>query len=66
MSQVRFGQVKFGQVKFGKRYAVALLVDGKRADVTRIIADTDERLRLGIMIVTGVVTGFVIAAIECL
>ncbi len=59
-------QVRFGQVKFGKRYAVTLQGDGKRADVARIIADTDERLRLGLLIVTGVVTGFVIAAIECL
>ena len=54
-----------GQIKFGKRYAVAQ-GDSKRAGVARVLADTDERVRLGILIVTGVVTGFVIAAIECL
>ncbi len=54
------------QIKFGKRYATALQGDEKRPGVARAIADTEERLRLGILIVTGVVTGFVIAAIECL
>jgi hypothetical protein len=57
-------QVKFGQVKFGKRYAVAQPGDGKRAGAT--VAAADEPLRLALLIVTGVVTGFVIAAIECL
>ena len=55
-----------GQNTFGKRYAVTLQGAGKRAAMARAIGDTDERLRLGILIVTGVVTGFVIAAIECL
>jgi len=54
------------QIKFGKRYAVALQGDSKRAGMARAISDTDERVRLGILVVTGVVTGFVIAAIECL
>ncbi len=54
------------QNTFGKRYAVALQGAGKRAGMARTIANTDERLRLGMLIVTGVVTGFVIAAIECL
>ncbi len=54
------------QIKFGKRYAVALQVAGKRESAARAIADTDERLRLGLLIAAGVVTGFVIAAIECL
>ena len=55
-----------GQNTFGKRYVVALQAAGKRAGVARAIADSDERLRLGVLIATGMVTGFVIAAIECL
>ncbi len=55
-----------GQNTFGKRYAIALQGAGKRDGAARPIADTDERLRLGLLIATGVVTGFVIAAIECL
>ncbi len=55
-----------GQNTFGKRYAVARQSAGQRTATARAVTDADERLRLGVLIVTGVVTGFVIAAIECL
>ncbi len=55
-----------GQNTFGKRYAVALQGAGKRDATARATAGTDERLRLGLLIAMGIVTGFVIAAIECL
>jgi len=56
-----------GQIKFGNRYGVASKPG--RPDVrigARVAVIGDERLRLGVLILTGVVTGFVAAAIECL
>ncbi len=54
------------QIKFGKRYAAALHGNAKRTSAVRALAVPDERFRMGLLIATGVLTGFVIAAIECL
>ena len=48
------------QIRFGRRREVAL-------ESARAAATGDyEWLRLGMLIATGIVTGFVAAAIECL
>ena len=52
------------QIKFGKRYAV--VQDGTRPASARVAPAGDDRLRFGMLVITGVVTGFVVAAIECL
>ncbi len=52
------------QIRFGKRYAV--VQNGTRTVSARAESAGDDRLRFGMLVITGIVTGFVVAAIECL
>jgi len=55
------------QIKFGQRYDVtpqAPRRDGRA--IAASVPQDDNWLRLGVMIAAGMLTGFVIAAIECL